>query len=171
MSCPQVCTFFSKPPVLCLSPSSLATGNLPTQPQLRRGKSLLARDQDVAESGLSIFKRGGTLRINRASSANAVPQQQREKPKSGFWDHIGPGPKDAWMIYCWMLTCCIPPFLLSAFGTSSNRHHPSLSPCAHAQLDPAELDPIPNRPPRRLGGVCIVIHCADTPTAAWSRKA
>jgi len=111
----------SKSPLLCSPPFPPATGNLPIQPQLRRGKSLLARDQDVAESGLSIFKRG-TLR-RRSSSANTVPQQQqqqqREKPKRGFWDHIGPGPKDAWMIYCWILTCCTPPFLLKTFGTSS----------------------------------------------------
>jgi hypothetical protein len=111
-----------------------ATGNQPNQPQLRRGKSLLARDQDVAESGLSIFKRGPTLR-RRPSSANAVPpQQQREKPKRGFWDHIGPGPKDAWMIYCWILTCCVPPFLLSAFGTSSN---PSTPPSPTLRALPA----------------------------------
>lgn len=110
---------FSQPSLPCSPLLFLATGNLPTQPQLRRGRSLLARDQDVAESGLSIFRRG-TLR-RRPSSANAVPQQQqREKPKRGFWDRIGPGPKDGWMIYCWILTCCIPPFLLSTFGTSSN---------------------------------------------------
>jgi chitin synthase len=131
---PSSMHFLSKPPIPCLSPSSPATGNLPTQPQLRRGKSLLARDQDVAESGLSIFKRSATLRRNRASSATAVPQLQREKPKRDFWDHIGPGPKDAWMIYCWILTCCIPPFLLSTFGTFSNCHHPSPSTCAPAQL-------------------------------------
>lgn len=131
---PSSMLFFSKSPVLCLclSPSSPATGNLPTQPQLRRGRSLLARDQDVAESGLSVFKRGPTFR-RRPSSANTVPQHQREKPKRGFWDHIGPGPKDSWMIYCWILTCCIPPFLLSTFGTSSDRHHPSPSTCAPAQ--------------------------------------
>ena len=110
---------FSKSPFPCSSLLFLATGNLPTQPQLRRGRSLLGREQDVAESGLSIFRRG-TLR-RRPSSANTVPQQPpREKPKRGFWDHIGPGPKDGWMIYCWILTCCFPPFLLSTFGTCSN---------------------------------------------------
>ena len=130
------------------SSSSPATGNVPTQPQLRRGKSLLARDQDVAESGLSIFKRGGTLR-RRVSAANAVPQPPREKPKSGFWDHIGPGPKDAWMIYCWILTCCIPPFLLSTFGTSSNPHHPHL--CTRP------VDPAAPHVARRGSWRCIVV--------------
>jgi len=126
---------FSTSPILCSSPPPTATGNLPITPQLRRGKSLLARDQDVAESGLSLFKRSATIRT-RASSANAVPQQPREKPKRGCWDHIGPGPKDAWMIYCWILTCCIPPFLLSTCGTSSKPPPPSPFTCAVAQLDP-----------------------------------
>ena len=167
---PSSMYFLSKFLIQCSSPSSPATGNLPNQPQLRRGKSLLARDQDVAESGLSIFKRGATLRRRTSSAATAVPQQpQLQKPQRGFWDHIGPGPKDAWMIYCWIITCCIPPFLLSTFGTSSKPHHPSPSTCAPAQLDPAASQ---SRAPtlgvvlqcRSLRGYCANCTCTYPPS-------
>ncbi|KDQ62928.1 glycosyltransferase family 2 protein [Jaapia argillacea MUCL 33604] len=85
------------------------TGNVP---ELRRGKSLLGREEDVHESGLALFKRS-TLR--RRKSAPVAPPPQPTK-KKGCFDNIGPGPKDGWFIYCYLLTCCIPPFLLSLFG-------------------------------------------------------
>jgi len=94
----------------------IATGNLPNQGPLRRGKSLLARDKDIAETGLSQFKRPGTLRRRKAAAAGAGGVPASSEAKSGFWDRIAPGPKDAWMIYCWILTCWIPPFLLSSCG-------------------------------------------------------
>ncbi|KAG8752227.1 Chitin synthase, class 3 [Serendipita sp. 396] len=94
---------------MAIQPSS--TGNHPSQAPLRRGKSLLNRDNDIAESGLAQFKRATTLRRKKQTAAPSPPES-----KSSFWDHIGPGPKDAWMIYCWLLTCCVPPFLLSSCG-------------------------------------------------------
>lgn len=91
-----------------------ATGNYPQAP-LRRGKSLLAREEDVPESGLSLFKRGATLRRrNKANNARVEPGVPA--PKRGCFDNIGPGPKDAWFIYCYLLTACVPPFVLSSFG-------------------------------------------------------
>ncbi|KDQ15672.1 glycosyltransferase family 2 protein [Botryobasidium botryosum FD-172 SS1] len=84
------------------------TGNAPGG--LRRGKSLLAREQDVAESGLSLFKRGATLRRKRQPSP-VTPSGEK-----GCFKNIAPGPKDAWMVYSWLITCWIPPFLLSTCG-------------------------------------------------------
>ncbi|KAH7104913.1 chitin synthase-domain-containing protein [Auriculariales sp. MPI-PUGE-AT-0066] len=95
------------------------TGNYPQdQPQLRRGRSLLGREQDVQESGLSIFKRGQTLRRkNKPSPAeSAAPDGNTPAKRAGLFDNIGPGPKDAWFIYCYIITCCFPPFFLSLFG-------------------------------------------------------
>ncbi|KZW00470.1 hypothetical protein EXIGLDRAFT_639196 [Exidia glandulosa HHB12029] len=97
-----------------LMPST--TGNYPQAPQLRRGKSLLAREEDVPESGLNIFKRGATLRRKR----NSAPAQAHSEPsapaKRQCFDNIGPGPKDAWFIYCYLLTACVPFFVLNALG-------------------------------------------------------
>ena len=96
----------------------LATGNQP-QPQragLRRGKSLLAREEDQHESGLALFKRGATLRRKQTSSS--MPEVKMAKSR-GCMDNIGPGPKDPWFIYCYILTCFVPPILLRACGEYS----------------------------------------------------
>ena len=45
-----------------------ATGNFPQRAPLRRGKSLLARDEDVQESGLTLFKRAALHRRRSMSS-------------------------------------------------------------------------------------------------------
>ncbi|KAF8913155.1 glycosyltransferase family 2 protein [Gymnopilus junonius] len=86
------------------------TGNYP----LRRGRSLLAREEDVHESGLALFKRA-TLRRRRQQSSSAVPTATPEvKKKRGCWN--GPGPGGPWMIYCLVVTILVPSFMLRAFG-------------------------------------------------------
>lgn len=90
---------------------------------LRRGRSLLARDEDVQESGLSLFKRGTTLRRKRPTTqAGPTPSGRTiltadEYEGWACFKNIAPGPKDAWMIYCYILTMCIPPVLLRTCGT------------------------------------------------------
>jgi hypothetical protein len=100
-----------------------ATGNMPGGANLRRGRSLLARDEDVQESGLSLFKRGTTLRRKRpATQAGPTPSGRTiltaDENDKGWkcFKNIAPGPKDAWMIYCYILTACVPPVLLRTFG-------------------------------------------------------
>ena len=58
---------------------AVATGNAPQRGQLRRGKSLLGREEDQHESGLALFKRG-TLRRKRSSAGAAA--NPGEPPKS-----------------------------------------------------------------------------------------
>lgn len=106
---------------MAIGPS--ATGNVP-QTGLRRGKSLLARDEDVQETRLHMFARGATLRRKKhapavsATASNAAgPGGDTPPAKKGLFKNIAPGPVDAWMIYCWFLTICVPPFLLRACGT------------------------------------------------------
>ncbi|KAF8807868.1 glycosyltransferase family 2 protein [Phlegmacium glaucopus] len=91
------------------------TGNYP----VRRGRSLLAREEDVHESGLALFKRGQTLRRKRQPSTAATPTPSVPdiKKKRGCW--TGPGPSGPWMIYCLILTIWIPPFLLKSCGIRS----------------------------------------------------
>ncbi|KAJ8594579.1 glycosyltransferase family 2 protein [Rhizopogon salebrosus TDB-379] len=97
-----------------VQPSS--TGNHP-QGRLRRGKSLLGREEDVQESGLALFKRGATLRRKRpASTQSAAPLTVPDAKQRVCLDSIGPGPKDGWFIYCYLLTCWIPHFLFRACG-------------------------------------------------------
>ncbi|EJC98606.1 glycosyltransferase family 2 protein [Fomitiporia mediterranea MF3/22] len=97
---------------LGLLPSS--TGNYPQRAPLRRGKSLLAREQDVPESGLALFKRGATLRRNRSrQTINSEPDAPQKKRRCCS---DVPGPLDAWMMYCVVITICIPGFMLSVFG-------------------------------------------------------
>ncbi|TFY74779.1 hypothetical protein EWM64_g9233, partial [Hericium alpestre] len=91
------------------------TGNMPQQETLRRGRSLLAREQDIPESGLSLFKRGTTLRRKRQS---APDPEAPEKARSGCFSNI-PGPHDAWVFYCYTLTICIPNILLRTCGIRS----------------------------------------------------
>ncbi|KAF8324131.1 hypothetical protein DL93DRAFT_2049076 [Clavulina sp. PMI_390] len=105
---------------MAIEPST--TGNAPHS-GLRRGRSLLARDEGVEESRINMFARGATLRRKRPTAAvtptasNAAgPGGLTPPPKTGIFKNIAPGPVDAWMIYCWFLTICIPPFLLRACG-------------------------------------------------------
>ena len=100
---------------------STATGNFPQPEQLRRGRSLLGREQDQHESGLAIFKRSATLRRMRTpSSATNLATPPQEKKKRGCW--TGPGPGGPWMTYCYIITCLVPPVLMRACGTFTHPH-------------------------------------------------
>ena len=96
---------------------SSATGNHP----LRRGRSLLAREEDVHESGLALFKRGHTIRRKRQQSVPATPSPSLPdvKKKRGCW--TGPGPSGPWMIFCLIITILIPSFLLNSCGELSKQ--------------------------------------------------
>jgi len=73
--------------------------------------SVLAREPEHhPETPLAVLRR----RTTRRNSQQTVPDVPKQK--KSFLDSIAPGPKDAWMIYCWLLTCYIPPFVLSIFG-------------------------------------------------------
>ncbi|KAI0049267.1 glycosyltransferase family 2 protein [Auriscalpium vulgare] len=89
------------------------TGNAPMRDTLRRGRSLLGREQDVHESGLALFKRGATLRRKRLAAPEPEPQRRK-----GCFSNI-PGPHDAWVMYCYLLTACVPSFLLRSCGIRS----------------------------------------------------
>lgn len=86
------------------------TGNAP----LRRGRSLLGREEDVHESGLTLFKRGTTRRKRPAPAEADEPPSRR----GGCLGHI-PGPHNSWVTYCYLLTICVPPFLLRSCGIRS----------------------------------------------------
>lgn len=102
------------------------------------------------ESGLALFKRGATLRRKRASAntagatggagAGAAAAAAADHKSKGCLGDIGPGPKDAWMIYCWFLTCCVPPAMLRMCGTFA-----SLSVLSHvlAVLTPSDRHLLP----------------------------
>ncbi|KAJ6500622.1 glycosyltransferase family 2 protein [Mycena sanguinolenta] len=95
------------------------TGNYPQRDALRRGRSLLAREEDVHESGLSLFTRGATLRRKRSSAAaplNPTPQPKRKESCLG--DYVV-GPKGPWMLYCYLLTFFAPTPLMRACGLRS----------------------------------------------------
>ncbi|WWC87585.1 uncharacterized protein L201_002475 [Kwoniella dendrophila CBS 6074] len=90
-----------------------------------------SRDTDETDhqSGLNIFKRGATIR-RRASQA--TPRQpptgaqsnragagstRDSEEKFGCLGNFAPGPKDAWMVYCYLLTFLVPGFVLrNVFG-------------------------------------------------------
>ncbi|KAJ3853954.1 glycosyltransferase family 2 protein [Lentinula lateritia] len=91
------------------------TGNYPQG--LRRGKYILAREEDVAESGLALFKRGNTLRRKQTSSSTQVPIPDSSDSKNrSCLGNYAPGPKGPWMLYCYFLTVLVPPFMLRACG-------------------------------------------------------
>ncbi|KAG8904836.1 Chitin synthase, class 3 [Tulasnella sp. 403] len=95
-------------------PSS--TGNVPQPQALRRGKSLLAREEDSQDSPMSLFKRGTTLRRKR--DAPSPVESEHPKQSRGCFKSI-PGPHDPWVFYCYAITACFPPMLLSLVGIKS----------------------------------------------------
>ncbi|KAF7316781.1 Glycosyltransferase family 2 protein [Mycena chlorophos] len=95
-------------------------------PGLRRGKSILGREQDLddAESKLALFGRTTTLRRRRRTpEESAVRDADVDAAGSGartscFGDYA-PGPKGPWMLYCFLLTWWIPVSLMSRCGLRS----------------------------------------------------
>ncbi|KAJ6576589.1 glycosyltransferase family 2 protein [Mycena vulgaris] len=92
-----------------------------TNESLKRGKSILGREQDseVRESGLALFKRAATLRRKRRTTEtlplNPTPVAQ---PRGCLGDYA-PGPKGPWMLYCYLLTCFVPVSAMTACGLRS----------------------------------------------------
>lgn len=99
----------------CRTHRSAGTGNFPQRVPLRRGKSLLAREEDVPESGLALFKRGPTLRKIQSKATLPSLESPETRQSRGCLGDI-PGPKDAWMVYCFVLTVCVPSFMLKSCG-------------------------------------------------------
>ncbi|KAG6917390.1 hypothetical protein DXG01_002769 [Tephrocybe rancida] len=98
---------------LGVMPSS--TGNYPREP-LRRGRSLLGREEDQHESGLALFTRGATLRRKRQQTGlTPIPSNVPEVPKKRGC-YRGPGPGGPWMTYCLIITFLIPPAFMRACG-------------------------------------------------------
>lgn len=97
-------------------PSNMPPGGLGRSAPLRRGKSILGREEDAVESGINFLKRGVSLR--RKGSQSGQPSKEggarpaaEERPSK-----IAPGPVGPWMIYCYVLTACCPAPVLACFG-------------------------------------------------------
>jgi len=96
------------------------------RPGIRRGKSILAREEDMAnESGLSFLKRGATLRRNKqkreSQQMGITPEEALRAKKQGRMQNqqqqpIEKAPLGPWMIYCYIVTFFMPGFLLKSFG-------------------------------------------------------
>lgn len=81
---------------------------------LRRGKSILAREEgEGTETGLSMFKRGATLRksTRKSSTAHAGGAAEKHRAAAAKKQPLGP-----WMIFCLTLTLCCPSPVLKCFG-------------------------------------------------------
>ncbi|KAJ7126893.1 chitin synthase-domain-containing protein [Mycena epipterygia] len=98
----------------------LPTSTTATNESLRRGKSILGREQDsdVRESGLALFKRGATLRRKRRT-VDTIPLNPTESQHRGCLGDYAPGPKGPWMLYCYLLTCLVPVSAMTACGLRS----------------------------------------------------
>lgn len=82
-----------------------------SHPPLRRGVSILAREQDTdTDTGAGILQRGATLRRKRGAVGRT---EELAKPD------VRKGPLSPWMIYVRIITCCCPAPMLRAFGMSS----------------------------------------------------
>lgn len=127
----------------------------------------MGREKDIPESGLAQFKRRATLSRRKAGTPSGTPVPPIEE-KTSFWDSIAPGPKDAWMVYCWILTCCVPPFLLSTCGTF--RASISYRCFAIAPLRLPLRYPIFGCPSASCQ-LCSSLRCSGLPGAIFSRCA
>lgn len=93
------------------------------RPGLRRGKSILAREEGMAhESGLNFLKRGATMRRNKKGTSKeqyaGITNEEMLKSKANK-DHKKDeekAPLTAWMIYCYIITCCLPGSVLKSCG-------------------------------------------------------
>ncbi|WFD06047.1 chitin synthase [Malassezia vespertilionis] len=96
---------------------SLSANNA-RNPGLRRGKSILGRDEDKVESGIHFLRRGVSMR--RTGRGNPDPAQgdaaQAAPVKEGCMENVAPGPVGVWMIYCYFLTICAQAPCLRIFG-------------------------------------------------------
>ena len=93
------------------------------RPNLRRGKSVLAREEGMAnESGLNFLKRGATLRRKRIRDQDSPANGELTNHKSRQ-QGTEKAPLGAWMIYCYIVTCLLPGIFLKKMG----RHHCALS--------------------------------------------
>ena len=70
---------------------------------------------------LNLFKRGATIRRKASqgtprppngTQSNRAGAQRDADEKLGCLGNFAPGPKDGWMIYCFLLTCWIPTFVI-----------------------------------------------------------
>lgn len=92
------------------------------RPGLRRGKSILAREEGMAhESGLNFLKRGATLRRNTKKSkeqygGNASEELLKSKAKDPKQEDGEKAPLTPWMLYCYAITCCLPGVVLKSLG-------------------------------------------------------
>ncbi|ETS64860.1 hypothetical protein PaG_00830 [Moesziomyces aphidis] len=96
-------------------PSNVPPGGLGRAPPLRRGKSILGRDEDQIETGINVLKRGVSLRRKQSKSGRVSKEVPRDLGE-GKSSRIAPGPVGAWMIYCYVLTICCPGPFLRIFG-------------------------------------------------------
>ena len=95
--------------------NKLPPGGLGRAAPLRRGKSILGRDEDQVESGINVLKRGVSLRRNRSQSGAPNKEVPRDLGDARV-SRIAPGPVGPWMIYCYVVTiCCVGP-VLKLFG-------------------------------------------------------
>lgn len=95
------------------------------RPGLRRGKSILAREEGMAahESGLNFLKRGATMRRNKKGNGGSKEQypellksrsnaaQAAKEKQDGEKAPLTP-----WMLYCYAITCCLPGVFLKSLG-------------------------------------------------------
>ena len=86
------------------------SASAPARPaQLRRGKSILAREEDIGlDSGQAILRRGGTLRREKGIVGRTEELEQMPPQKKG-----PPGP---WVIYYKTITAIFPSALLKKMG-------------------------------------------------------
>ena len=96
-------------------PSNIPPGGLGRAPPLRRGKSILGRDEDQIETGINVLKRGVSLRRKQSKSGRVTKEVPRDLGESKT-SRIAPGPVGGWMIYCYILTICCPGPFLRLFG-------------------------------------------------------
>ncbi|SGZ16977.1 BQ5605_C020g09085 [Microbotryum silenes-dioicae] len=105
---------------------SIVAGNSTASPGsgtgLRRGKSVLGREEGMAtETGLSMFKRGTTLR--RPNNLQSGASNQAVKAGGSYeksrMSNMQKQPLGPWMVFCRVVTILVPSALLKCFGLRS----------------------------------------------------
>ncbi|TIB97764.1 kinase-like protein [Wallemia mellicola] len=96
-----------------------STGAYPQQSALRRGKSVLGREDPGPSLLRRQTKRQKSTSVDTPGNGPTGTEPVTAKPsKLSAYSSI-PGPKGPWMLYCFIITCFIPNFALKLFGINT----------------------------------------------------
>lgn len=90
----------------------------------------LSKEEDAAESGVTLFKRVNTLTVEQTSYSNhALLLDSSESMDGRYLGNYAPRPKRRYMLYYYFLTVLVSPSMLRTYGKSQVTLFSSFNSC------------------------------------------